>query len=386
MNQEMLSYRAKLFEDAIRFRKPERVPHVSNFFLWFLSDYGIPVTKGCRDHQLLQEMYRAELEKSPFDSSCSVYILGSMTPKIIDPIGQGLYYYNDETGDVSLKDLELLKGSELKDLMENPSKATFETMLPRKFANWKDLTIGDLAKSLEEYANFMQAFVQTGELMYNEFNMPKDMAFFPLGLGMEDMFYTYLGMKETSIAMRRHPEELKAAVDALEAGLDAQLSMLKKENRPEGYYMFDTLIGLVGHNYVNRKQWEKFYWPTLKKILDKIVEEDLTIKFNQEGSVLLYSDYLKDYEKGHIGIWLDVDDPYDIREALPNVCIMGGMTSDLLSRGTPEQCVSKAKQLIDDLGTEGGFILTQDKMMTYKRDCKAENLKAVCEFAQSYML
>ena len=116
------------------------------------------------------------------------------------------------------------------------------------------------------------------------------------------------------------------------------------------------------------------------------MEEDLTIKFNQEGSVLLYSDYLKDYEKGHIGIWLDVDDPYDIREALPNVCIMGGMTSDLLSRGTPEQCVSKAKQLIDDLGTEGGFILTQDKMMTYKRDCKAENLKAVCEFAQSYML
>ena len=386
MNQEVLKQRTKLFHDAIQFQKPERVPHVSNFFLWFLSDAGIPVTQGCRDHQRIAQMYRTELAKYPFDSSCSVYILGSMTPRIIDPIGPGLYSYNDATGDVSLKDLDLLKGSELDLLAKDPVKATFETMLPRKFPNWKELTVAELAQSMQEYVSYMQAFAQTNELMYNEFDMPKEMSMFPVSLGMEDLFYSYLGMKETSLAMRRHPDAVQAAVDTLESGLDAQLSMLKKENRPEGYYIFDTLVGLVGHNYVNRKQWEWFYWPTLKKILDHVVAEDLTIKFNQEGSVMLYADYLKDYDKGHICVWLDVDDPYTIRQALPNVCIMGGMRSDVLSQASPEECVNEARRLIDDLGREGGFILAQDKMMTYGRDCKPENLKAVCQFAQDYVL
>ena len=65
---------------------------------------------------------------------------------------------------------------------------------------------------------------------------------------------------------------------------------------------------------------------------------------------------------------------------------MGGITSELMGGGTPDEVVALAQKLIDELGREGGFILTQDKMMSYRNDCTAENLHALCDFANGYYL
>ena len=72
----------------------------------------------------------------------------------------------------------------------------------------------------------------------------------------------------------------------------------------------------------------------------------------------------------------------DINLLLPATATM---TAELLGRGTPEQCVARTKELIDGLGgLEGGFVLSQDKMLTFKNDAKPENLKAVSEFVTNY--
>lgn len=65
---------------------------------------------------------------------------------------------------------------------------------------------------------------------------------------------------------------------------------------------------------------------------------------------------------------------------------MGGMTTDLLSNGTQEECVSYARRLCDELGKDGGFIFSENKMLSYRNDAKAENMKAVCDFVDSYRL
>ena len=65
---------------------------------------------------------------------------------------------------------------------------------------------------------------------------------------------------------------------------------------------------------------------------------------------------------------------------------MGGMTTDLLSNGTPEECVAYAKRLCGELGRDGGFIFSEGKMLSYRNDAKRENMKAVCEFVNNYRL
>ncbi|MDO5139605.1 MAG: uroporphyrinogen decarboxylase family protein, partial [Oscillospiraceae bacterium] len=155
---------------------------------------------------------------------------------------------------------------------------------------------------------------------------------------------------------------------------------------PNYKYCFDSSILMLAHNMMNKKQFERFYWPYLKKLLDVYAENKMNIRIFTEGSILRLAEYFKDYPKGLLTFHLEQDDPFEFREALPNVAIMGGMTTDLLSNGTPEECVAYAKRLCDELGKDGGFIFSENKMISYRNDAKAENMLAVNEFVRDYRI
>ena len=103
-----------------------------------------------------------------------------------------------------------------------------------------------------------------------------------------------------------------------------------------------------------------------------------------EGSILRYADYFKDYPRGVLSFHLEQDDPFEFREKLPNIAIIGGMTTDMLSKGSKEDCVAYARELIDGLGKDGGYIFSENKMLSFRGDAKAENLSAVCRFVRDY--
>jgi hypothetical protein len=48
--------------------------------------------------------------------------------------------------------------------------------------------------------------------------------------------------------------------------------------------------------------------------------------------------------------------------------------------------VAYTKRLCDELGKDGGFILSEGKMLSYRNDAKRENYKAVCDFVSNYRL
>ena len=43
-------------------------------------------------------------------------------------------------------------------------------------------------------------------------------------------------------------------------------------------------------------------------------------------------------------------------------------------------------RLCDELGKDGGFILSEGKMLSYRNDANRENYKAVCDFVSNYRL
>ena len=159
---------------------------------------------------------------------------------------------------------------------------------------------------------------------------------------------------------------------------------LKKAKGPNYKYCFDASIMMLAQNILNPKQVERFYWPSLKKLLDAYMQAGQSVRIFTEGSILRYADYFKDYPKGLLTFHLEQDDPFELRKALPNVCIMGGMTTDLLSKASEEECVAYAKRLCDELGAEGGFIMSENKMLSFPNDARSENLSAVCNFVRDY--
>ena len=63
-------------------------------------------------------------------------------------------------------------------------------------------------------------------------------------------------------------------------------------------FCFDAILAILAHTIMNRKQWEIFYWPTLKRILDVIVSKDKTIYLFIEGSFKRFAEYLPGLPEG----------------------------------------------------------------------------------------
>jgi|LSQX01.1.fsa_nt_gb uroporphyrinogen-III decarboxylase len=381
--EELLQYRRQLIEDTVRLRKRERVPHFSNIHLWLVLDYGVKLTEACSDWELMEKCQLAFYDKYKFDLAQTVACLLCHPMAMIKDIGQGFYIWDDVNSVVSLQDTRLLLPDEYEQFIADLPRYTWEVLLPRKYERWPELKVKDMMEPLAEYQRYTDFAARMGEAAVKRYGIPKASAVMVGMPGIELLCNLYTGMKGLAMDMRRQPEQVKAAVQMLESGTDAVVQSILEEPR-DTEAAFDVWLGMLAHNFLSIKQWEAYYWPYLKKLLDAVVAADKTAYIFVEGYVSRFYDYFRTFPAGHIALHIEQDDVYEVKKNLPNCCIVGGMSSTLLGSGTKEQCIDRAKQLIDDLGQEGGFILSQDKMISYMRDANPENLKAVCDFVSEY--
>ena len=244
-----------------------------------------------------------------------------------------------------------------------------------------------MQRGVDEQMAFMQYFMGIQKDMTDNYGMPGFTA--PNGFcypGCDFLFNTIRGIRGLSLDMRKQPDKVDAAIKALNKTMfDPGLAQLKAAPAgPNLDYCFDYDITLLCHTILNQKQFERFLWPDLKALLDTLAQKGKTVRLFMEGSSKRFWDYLKDYPKGIITIHPEQDDVFEIRKELPNCAIMGGMPVELLGNGTAKECVDRAKRLCDELGKDGGFILCQDKMVSFRNDAKSENVKAVCDFVREY--
>ena len=194
------------------------------------------------------------------------------------------------------------------------------------------------------------------------------------------------GIRGLALDMRRNPDDLMACVNAYNAGIESSIQkVLASEEGPDNDACFDLGIMLLAHTVMSEAQWEKYYWPVLERLLDACALKKKSVRLTCEGALGRFFKYFEKYPKGVLTLNLDEDDVLEARKALPNACIAGGLTANMLGRGTKEDCINRLKFLYDEMDAKnGGFILTTDKFISYRNDANPENLKAVCDFVTEY--
>ena len=279
----------------------------------------------------------------------------------------------------------------LQEYMDDPVKYAWEKILPEKYGDsWAKKDKAVWKRTFREYMKYIMFILHMSGVM-KKYSLPglspNNTMKGSVVPAVESLMSDLLGIQQLSIAMRRSPEKLDAFIERWEEErMEPIYEKIRASKGPDHKYCFDSSVLILAHNVMNTRQFERFYWPYLKKLLDTYAEKGMNIRLFTEGSILRFADYFKDYPKGLLTFHLEQDDPFEFRQALPNVAIMGGMTTDILSNGTPDECVAYAKRLCDELGREGGFIFSENKMLSYRNDAKAENMKAVCEFVDSYRM
>ncbi len=134
--------------------------------------------------------------------------------------------------------------------------------------------------------------------------------------------------------------------------------------------------------FLSAKQFEKFYWPPLKKVILGLINEGLIPLLFAEGSYLKRLEVIQDLPKGKTIWWFEQMDMAKAKNMLGNIsCIAGNVPVSLLTTGTPADVKNYCRKLIEVCGGNGGYILAGAAGMDKGNP---DNLRAMMAAAKEY--
>ncbi|MEM2341453.1 MAG: uroporphyrinogen decarboxylase family protein [Candidatus Bathyarchaeia archaeon] len=182
----------------------------------------------------------------------------------------------------------------------------------------------------------------------------------------------------TLLDVRRHPDEVKRACEALvEPIIKVALSL-----KPAGAkYAF---IPLHLNEYLSPKLYNEFYWPTLKKVIVTLYEQGIRSLVFFEGWHDPYLETILELPKGWGIAYFEKTDVRKAKRVLGgHTCIMGGVPPSLLLEATPDKIKEHVRELLSEMKPGGGFIISPG-VADIPKDTPSENLRALIEAVEEY--
>jgi uroporphyrinogen-III decarboxylase len=134
--------------------------------------------------------------------------------------------------------------------------------------------------------------------------------------------------------------------------------------------------------FLSDKQFETFYWPTLRKVFMAMINEGLVPMPFAEG---IYNNRLKqiaDTPKSGVVWYFDKTDMAEAKRILGDTCcIVGNVPTSIVKTGTPQQVKENCRRLIEDCAPGGGYVLAGGASIDVGR---IENLRAMMDAAKEY--
>ncbi|MGI6731801.1 MAG: uroporphyrinogen decarboxylase family protein [Anaerovoracaceae bacterium] len=272
---------------------------------------------------------------------------------------------------------------EYPELIADPFKFIMEKQLPRRYAAFdKPPTERALAygQAAIVYKNYIQgAIAMLGEQLAVEKGLPclfKGSTEMPMDVLMD----YFRGFKGVSTDIRRHKNQVIEACKAL-----YPLMIKRAIHGIEKGIFPGIFIPLHIPTYLRPKDFETFYWPTFKKMIDTMVENECTPILFMEGNWEPYYDFINDLPKKKVVGLVESGDFKKMKDAVGDtICIMGGMPVDVINHSTKDEVVKYTEKLIDDLAPGGGYIFALDKVLIAPNDANPENLKAALQTVAKY--
>ena len=192
-----------------------------------------------------------------------------------------------------------------------------------------------------------------------------------------DKLRGYLGL--TSDLIER-PEKVLRACEALMPHLlhIALGGADPDRNVPIGFWMHRGCVP-----FISFEQFEQFYWPTLKPIIETLWANGCQTLFYAEGNWNAHLDRFAELPDQSIVYHIDQSDPFLAHKKLGHkFCLSGGVPNALLAYGTPDEVRAYCKKLIDGIAADGGYIM--DASAIVQNDATVENIRAMTEFTREY--
>ena len=252
-------------------------------------------------------------------------------------------------------------GQILGPLSTPPVQHMLETMLSAGKAHQK------VTQAMSKYAGAGQAngFPVMGSIFFKApFDTLSDTLRSTKGI-IEDMF--------------RRPDKLLKALDVI---ADVTIHTVLNAPNIDTAVMAGAPLHKGADGWMSQKQFDTFYWPSLKKVMDAFIQEGLIQRLFAEGGYESRLDSINEFPKGTVLWYFDRTDMFKAKKALGDkCCIQGNVPSALTITGTPAEVKEYCCKLIEGCAPGGGFILSAGAV---GNEAKLENLRAMMEAAKEY--
>ena len=183
------------------------------------------------------------------------------------------------------------------------------------------------------------------------------------------------------IDMFRNPEKLLQGIDVFTPIIiENAIEGAKKTGCPRVFMPLHRGAG----GFMSNGQFEKFYWPSLKKVILSLIDAGLTPCPFLEGDYTDRLDYLAELPKGKVACIFTKVDIKKTKEVLGDrMCFWGNVPGDLFVTSTPDKIKQHVKTLIDTFGDNGGLIIN-GTIVGIPAEAKKENVLSVTEAVSEY--
>ncbi len=370
---------------TLRLEQADRVPVLGTYGTWSAYYAGYTDSETNWDTDKCGKAMLKVAADIPMDIGHQVF---NRPGGVYQALGSKAFHYLSESNIVQYSDqsANIMKEDEYREFSKDPFRFFVDKILPRKYT---ELAQDSPARDLALTKGAMQFGMYGGKkgaikaALAQQCEMP--LLFDGIILHPLDWIADFFrGIKGVFMDIRRRPEELAEAVEAL-TPLVMRFGMGQVHMAPPGLTPKVLMLPLHLPTMLNTRDFDKYFWPPFKKIMEFFAAHDIYVIPFYEGDWSRYYEHLQELPAKKTMGWFEYGDPKEIKQKLSDtLCLIGLFPTTLLQYGTKEECIAKAKELLDALAPGGGYIFGTDKEVISPKDAKAENIIAVNKFVMEY--
>ena len=299
---------------------------------------------------------------------------------------------------------EYMKASEYDALIKDPTDFLWRLFLPRIFGAFDGFrklpsllgfqeiaTGGFLPFGMTDVQKSFQALMDAGSEAVKwwqtvmEVTMMSVAAGFPGMAGglakapFDTLGDTLRGTQGIMMDLFRQPDKVLEAVERLTPlVIDSAIASADISGTPLIFFPLHK----GADSFMSVKQFQTFYWPTLKKVALGLIEQGIVPIFFAEGSYNKRLDAVQDLPKASMAWYFDQTDIFQAKKVLGDkYCIIGNVPTSLLMTGKPQDVKAHCRKLIEVCGKDGGYILAGGANID---EGNPENLRAMMAAVKEY--
>jgi len=137
--------------------------------------------------------------------------------------------------------------------------------------------------------------------------------------------------------------------------------------------------------FMSQKQFETFWWPSFKKVMDALIENNLIPMPMWESDCTKRLEFLRENTPpGKCIYWFERTDMVRAHEVLGDVvALRGGLQGTLFLNGTPDDIDAEVRRLVENVCHKGGRLIL-DAAFGLPDETPIENARAMFAAARKY--